>query len=969
MDLYTSIWLLPAAGGVARRLTDDLQDATRPSFSPDSRTLVCQSYRDGNYHLWLLDLDGNNLRQLTTGRYDHREPRFSPDGTRIAYSSDEGGGYRIWVLDLRTGQRTQLTNAASDDAEPFWSPDGNRLVCLVDGAALDVVELYGARHRVVDPVADTVLFGPTFAPDGQTLSYTRMRGPVTEVVVGGKAVTSGEDVFGFPVNWLGAETILYTADGRLRRRSLGSGQATEIPFEASVDYRRRLDREPARDLFGTGEHQVRGIAGPVLSPDGRQVAFRALNALWLLPIGGRPRRIVADGFFNSDPDWSPDGTALVYASDRSGTAALWRFDVASGESTRLTDLPNGQLTPRWSPDGGRIAYQDSDGATWVLDLASGQSRKVLPALYQPGRPTWSPDGRTLALAAVKPFSRRFREGTSQILTVGLDSGTVAYQEPMPFRSLATRGDDGPVWSPDGRFLAFVVESMLWLAPVDATGRITGAPRQLTDEVTDAPSWRGDSRRLLYLSNGRLRQVTVDGDRAGDVEVPLRWTRTRPRGRLVLRAGALWDGRGAELRREVDIVVEGDRIRTVEERRDRAGEEVLDASGLTVLPGLIDAHVHWHLRGRQWGERQGRLWLAYGVTTTRSPGDPAYQMLETREALESGAKLGPRYLATGEAIDGGRVYYNFMRPTNSEQQLSLELRRAFELQYDLIKTYVRLPVALQQKAVDAAHRRGVPLSSHYLYPAVHLGMDGMEHYGATNRLGYSHTVSRVGNAYQDVVGLFANSGMSITPTLFRSAVLYGEDRSLVTDPRTSALFPDWEYQRLLHKADDAAKPGPANDALRVGLAANVTMMLRIHRAGGLVIAGTDSPLDDVAISLHQNLRALVRHGFTPVEALTVATRNPARWLGLGDHLGTVEPGRLADLVAVEGNPLADIRAAAAVRLVLAGGSPHTVDELVAPFASGVKDARPVTTVGAPHPSAEVGPYWWHGEPEWAVHVCG
>src|SRR5439155_2926834 len=162
-----------------------------------------------------------------------------------------------------------------------------------------------------------------------------------------------------------------------------------------------------------------------------------------------------------------------------------------------------------------------------------------------------------------------------------------------------------------------------------------------------------------------------------------------------------------------------------------------------------------------------------------------------------------------------------------------------------------------------------------YPAEHLGMDGMEHTGATNRLGYSHTVSRLGRAYEDAVRLFVASGMSVTPTLFNSAAMYADDRSLVEDRRTRVLYPSWEYQRLVQKADDARLP--AGEAVRALLAANVDMVLRIHRGGGFVIAGTDAPLDNPAVSLHTNLRAMVRYGFTPHEALTTATANPARWL--------------------------------------------------------------------------------------------
>jgi hypothetical protein len=116
-------------------------------------------------------------------------------------------------------------------------------------------------------------------------------------------------------------------------------------------------------------------------------------------------------------------------------------------------------------------------------------------------------------------------------------------------------------------------------------------------------------------------------------------------------------------------------------------------------------------------REGRLWLSLGVTTTRSPGGPAYHTVEDQEAIESGPRLGPRYYATGEAIDGSRIYYNFMRPVTEPGQMALELARAGALNYDLIKTYVRLAPELQKAVIAWAHARGLHVTSHYHYPAL------------------------------------------------------------------------------------------------------------------------------------------------------------------------------------------------------------------------------------------------------------
>jgi Tol biopolymer transport system component len=937
IDLVTAIWVLPATGGPARRLTDELQDATLPSFGPGNR-IAFQSYRDGNYHLYVIGLDGSDLQQLTRGKYDHREPAFSPDGTKIAFVSDRAGSYGVHVLELATGAITQLTGVPDEAAAPQWSKDGKRIIFITGNAAVEVVSLDGKREKLVTAPAGAQLFGAAFGPGDQP-SYTLMRPGQADLMLGSAVVVTGQDVFGFAPVWDG-DSVLYTADGKIRLRTNGSTK--DIPFEVSVPVR-EVERHRTRNLSGG---PVKGIAGPVVSSDGK-IAFRALNAIHLLA-GGKVTRLTDGRYFDSDPDFSPDGTKLVYASDRTGVAQLWVRDLKTGDDKQFAPSPGAQTTPRFSPDGTKVAYVDQDGQVWVADAAG--RRQITPTLFQPGRPTWSADGTVVALAAVKPFSRRFREGTSQVLSVDLASGELRYTEPMPFRSIATRGDDGPVWSPDGKHIAFVVESVAWVVPVDAKGTFTGEPRQVTREVTDSLAWHGNDA-LVYLNNGRLRKSTLDG-KTSTIRVNLNWAMPKAPERKIVRVGAYWDGEAHELKRNVDIVVENG---SVKEIRPQHGRADVDASGLTAIPGLIDAHNHWHLRGRQWGARQGNVWLAYGITTVRSPGDPVYQMVETREALAAGTLTGPRFYATGEAVDGSRVYYNFMRPTLSKAQLDLELRRAHELGYDMIKTYVRLPVELQRAAVQ---RSRVPLSSHYLYPAANLGMDGMEHVGATNRLGYSHTVSRQGKAYQDVVSLFTSSGMSMTPTLFHNRALFAEDKSLALDERTRVLFPPWEYERYLA---DANSGGAASSAYV--LRNWVEFALAVHRGGGLVICGTDAPLDAPATATHMNLRAMVKYGFTPREALITATRNPARWLGL--PIGAIRPGAPADISFVSGDPLADIRAAADVRKVMVGGRLHEIADLLAPYRN---QPAVMSTVDAlePLPSAK-NEHWWH-EPEWSEHVC-
>ncbi|MFI9640491.1 amidohydrolase family protein [Micromonospora sp. NPDC051925] len=969
MDALNVLWAVPAAGGPGRRLTEDIQEAAQPHFSPDGRRVVFQSYREGTYDLWTINADGTGLRRLTSGPGYDESPRWSPDGQYVAFSSDRGNASHIWLLRPADGTVRVLTSGDHRHSMPTWSADGTRVVYVRDDTSIQSHDIgTGTVEQLAAATGFAALYGPSVSPGGRHLSYVSVDGPKATLIVDGRVVSDGADVSPTTAAWADENTILYHADGRIQRRELG-GDVVTVPFAVTVPVARRTRAFVARDHTAGGDRAVKGICGPVLSPDGRRVAFRALNALWLLPVGGTPRRIVDDGYFTTDPDWAPDGRSLVYVSDRAGTANLWRFDLATGLSTRVTDLPDGQLRPRWSPDGTRIAYQDEKDATWVLDVDTGVVRQVLPALYQPGRPTWSPDGTVIALAASRPYSRRGRFGHNHIVTVDLRTGTIRYQAPAPERSLSTRGEDGPVWTRDGRHLLVSMESLAWRIPVAPDGTVTGAPVQVSSEVTDSLSVSADSRTLLYLNNGRLRTVDLAGGGVRTVPTGLTWRPRRPAGRLVVRAGAIWDGTSGHLRHDVDIEVAGDRIVRVRPGGSGSGDRVVDARHLTVMPGLIDTHCHWHWRGKQWGDRQGRAWLAYGVTTSRSPGDPAYQMVENREAIAAGLRVGPRYFGTGEALDGSRTYHYVMRPTFTVEQLDRELDRVSALEYDILKSYMTLPQSFERHAVRRAQAEGRPVTSHYLYPAAHTGLSGMEHTGGGSRLGYSRTLSYgAGLTSEDSVALLAASGMWISSTTLFATELYADDRSLVEDERTRVLFPEWDYRRLQAKADDAAS-GPSAELNQAWTKGDVDMLLRVHRAGGLVVAGTDAALDDIGISMHQNLRAMVKYGFTPAEALTTATVNAARGIGMAGRLGVIAPGHLADLSFVAGDPLRDIAAAAAVRQVMTGGVLHTVPELMAPFRAATAPAAVrANRVGPAARSARADEqhYWHHSESD--VHGC-
>lgn len=970
MDLLGVLWVLPASGGQARRLTSDLFDIAQPDWSPDGSQLVFQSYRDGVFNLWTIRPDGSGLRQLTRGPFDHREPRWSPDGRTILFAGDASGSYAIYEYDVGSGRVDVLVDGPGEEYEPAWSPDGNRVAFVVGNTRIDVVErATGVRSTRLTVPAGQVIHQPEWTRDGADVVHHLTHDGRCDLMISDTPLVDDEETFPFRVSWLGSERFLYTANGEIHVRSLSATGTKTVGFSAAVATRTPKYTKRRRDFESTRPQPVRGIGSPVLSPDGERVAFRALNDIYVMRIGRTPEALTKDHWWKCDPAWSPDGKQLAYSTDRGGALDIWIRNLASGRDRQLTNLKTrAAVSAAWSPDGKEIAFLDQDGALWTVDVASGDVRRIFTATFEPGKPAWSPDGRTIALAAVKPYSARFREGLSQILLVNRTTGRGSYVEAVAGRSIQTRGDDGPVWSPDGTRMAFAVASVLYTVEVAGDGTPTGEPRQITDEVTDAPSWSGDSKKLLYLNNGRLRLVHANGGRPRTVAVPLTWTNVEPPARTVIHAGRMWDGVRDELRHDVDIVVEGHRITAVEPHAEGRAGKLIDASDRLVMPGLIDMHHHREMQGYAYGDRQGRLWLSLGVTTTRSPGSPAYHMVEEREATRSGVRIAPRYFATGEAVDGPRIYYNFMRPTFSDAQLKLELDRAKSLEYDLMKCYVRLPVMWHKRVAAFSHRIGIPVTSHYHYPAMAFGGDGTEHTGATNRFGYSRTVTPLGTAYPDVTDLFVSSDMARTPTLFGSTTLYREDTSLVDDRRVHTLNPPWRMAAL-RESVDAAK-GTDQTARRENLEAQVRQSLQIFRKGGRIILGTDAPIDHAAVSLHMNLRAMVSYGFTPYEALVTATSLAGRTLG--EDLGRIEPGMYADLAIIDGDPLTDINDAANTEQVLVSGIAHTVESLMQPFRrTTTADTRKGNTVLAPAPDhPDNGKFWWHGHAyvREARHAC-
>ena len=928
IDLQGSLWTLPTTGGEARRITDVFNDARQPAWSPDGKQIAFYAFRDGGYDLWTIAPDGSNAHELTWGTWDDREPAWSPDGTRIAFASDRGQkGYEIWTLDVRTGALSQVTYDGAEDHQPSWSPDGKQIVYsslrgrdsslrTVDVATGSVHQLRSVGRRVD---------APTWAPDGK-VSYTVLSADGSSLEMDGKPVSGEEVVFPFHISWTRDGRYYYVSDGHIRQRSIRDGKVRTVGFSAVLQASIPAYAQRKRDFDSTAARKALGIVHPALSPDGKRAAFAALGDIYVQTIGGDLQNLTHDRYLDTDPAWSPDGSKLAYSSDRGGKLPqLWIRNLASGEDRQLTQLDTQPLGAAWSRDGKRIAFISVTGRWGVaqldtVDVASGKVTHLTPTLPQPGSPTWSADNRHIALALVAPFSTSFREGTNQVYVVDADDPKAAprWYHPIPGLSIDTRGGAGPAWSPDGTRMAAVYEGELRVWPVTLNGEPLGPPRTLTTHIAHSPSWAGDSRTLLYQSDDQLKTVDSETGALSTVALDLSYRPAIPRGRLVLRVGNLVDGQSPKARSNVDIVIDGNRISAIAARGSLPigkDDRVVDAPELTAIPGLIESHAH---QQPDFGEAAFRAWLAFGVTTVRDPGNQPYNGVESREAVDAGNRTGPRLYTTGNLLEWQRVFYKMGVAVSGPAHLEKELHRAEVLQYDLIKSYVRLPDLQQRRVVEFAHSIGVPVATHEIYPAVLVGVDATEHLGATSRRGYSPKHGPLDIAYDDVIQLFGRTHHVVTPTNFGVLQAFLQKRpDLRLDPRLE-LYPAWtrnEFQELREAAAANLLPSAKGTSKTIKA---------IFDAGGRIVAGTDTP---VALNLHSEIASYVDAGLTPYQALRAATVVPAQVLGL--DAGSIEVGKLADVVLVLGNPLRDITATANVRKVVANGKLYDLQELLNP----------------------------------------
>lgn len=383
--------------------------------------------------------------------------------------------------------------------------------------------------------------------------------------------------------------------------------------------------------------------------------------------------------------------------------------------------------------------------------------------------------------------------------------------------------------------------------------------------------------------------------------------------IAIVGATLIDGRGGPAIPDAVVIVRGDRILAVGKRNSvpiPRGAEVVEANGLTLLPGLIDSH--FHIDG---DDPLPALYLSHGVTSLRDPG----QWIEAYDAARKASAPVPRLFLCGPHLDSPPPAY----PTDSfivrdADETRLAVNRFIDDGASAIKVYYRLPLALIKVAIDTAHARGVPVMGHLeivdARDAINLGIDGIEHatsFGTAllplrDAEKYRQAVLADNNARREGRYQVWNKIDLNTPqarALFKLIV----DRGVVVSP-TLAVF-----ERQPGDKDTTAVHVHAFKQMEafVGL---------VKKAGAKVVVGShsDVPHAKRGWAYQRELELLVEAGLTPMDAIVAGTSENARYFHIEDRLGSVEAGKLADLILIQGDPLRDISNLRRIQRVMLNG---------------------------------------------------
>jgi imidazolonepropionase-like amidohydrolase/Tol biopolymer transport system component len=991
-DLLGDIYLMPIAGGTPTRIAEGLAWEVQPRFSPDGRRIAFTSDRGGGDNIWIMNADGSDKRQVT--KEDFRllnQPTWSPDGRFIAAKKHFTTGRslgtgEVWLYHVSGGAGVPLVKKPNERhqkelGEPIYAPDGKSILYtrnitpgpIFEYAQDSNTDLFNIERYEIDTgEVTTVASGeggsvrPTPSPDGRKIAFVRRENARSKLYV--KDMASGVErkiydaldpdvqetwaVQGLYPNmaWTpDAKSVVFWAGGKLRRVDADGANAAVIPFKVA-DTRNLIDGPHPKIQVSPDTFQTKMTRFAAVSPDGRQVVFESLGKLYVKPMaGGEPRRLTKgdEGAFELFPAWSRDGKTIAFVAwTDTGLGRIRTVGAAGGQARDVTKDPGHYARPAFSPDGKTIVFEKAQGGfltsrewsenpgvyrvattggapiriaretaapqfgasndrVFMTASAGGKQQLISTDLDGEARRVHA-EGELVTDFAVSPngqvfaFRQNYEALVMPLMPGGQDVGVDLKGGPMPVTRASSGGADWIHWSNGGAELHWSMGPTVYTARTDALFR-------------DAPAAE-NAPKFEPPKTGVSLSMPAKADRpSGTVALT--------GARLVTMAkadgGVIDDG---------VIVISNGRIAAVGRKGEvtiPAGAKTVDVTGKTIIPGLVDAHAHGPQGVDELVPQQNwslMVNLALGTTTIHDPSSRAAEIFTAAEMQRAGKIVGPHIFSTGEIVYGAKQARSYAQIDSYDDALA-HVRRLKAEGAGSIKNYNQPRREQRQQLIQAARDENMQVVA-----------EGGALFGqdiniiADGNSTLEHNIPQL-VLYEDVLSFFSQSRTNYTPTL---VVTFG---GLAADPYWRS-HTDVFAQPILKANIPPAQLAADNTRRAIAPEDNYVdddsarEAHKLAKRGVLVSIGAHG--QQAGIGPHWEMWSFVRGGMSPMEALQAGTIVPARSLGMDSDIGSLEAGKLADLVVLDADPTIDIRNSEKVHRVMVGGrmyDPLTLNEVV------------------------------------------